>query len=914
MIENSPIFQMFKTIADASREVVLITSYQLKGAGDIEIVFCNKAFELVFKKEAENSIGKGVLNILNIQNDNVKRKLEDLILKGESIDKMDLFVGVEFNKKIWINFNIQTFTENNIQFNIWKQNDYHTENPFNYEIVSVENKINDIKLKIEEGLDPICFVDIKGRLLFANSVLLRALEYDEHELLSIGILSVLAQISKENAIDAFYATRQGIHQNYDVVLETKSGSHLNYSVSTYPFFIDEKISGVYYHGKDTTSLEILIKSERLSSEINSILLKNNSFLSNMNEAAKLLSLATGYECVEIWLPDKSYLKSSLFAHYYPDEPQFNKFYSISSTLQLNLKEDDVLITRKGKETSRKVTNLFLDDNFPRKLWAQNAGLKEGISFPIYIEDKIVAHFTFFSGSILLNFHSNLQLIKLVTNKIASNIQYIQQKNELNQIFNLSPDFLCILDISGKFINVNNTFINQFKINKNELFGKPFLLFVDENEYDFINHKLVELKNDKLVIFECEFRNPSLTDKTISLKWSLSLDSDEATIYGAAKDITLEKEYEKKLKESNERYILLSKATNDVMYEWDINNDVIYWQESFSKVFGHNITDLKSSYSYWSSFLHPVDESRVKGNFNSAKMNLDTNLMSEYRFRTADGSYKNILDRGILIYNENNELTKMVGTMQDITLLKESEVILEHLNNALQQRARQLQDLNKELEQFAYIVSHDLQEPLRMISSFMQLLLSENEATRTEKSELYINFAIDGANRMKRLIHDLLTYSRVGATEEDFIEIDCNLVLKETLQIYSQKIADTNAQIVILSKLPNIKAIHSLIGQVFDNFISNALKYNDKSFPILEIGYEESPTHFILKFKDNGIGIDSRYSDLVFMPFKRLHNLKEYSGTGIGLAVVKKIAEKHNGQLWLESTPKIGSTFYISFKK
>ena len=192
-------------------------------------------------------------------------------------------------------------------------------------------------------------------------------------------------------------------------------------------------------------------------------------------------------------------------------------------------------------------------------------------------------------------------------------------------------------------------------------------------------------------------------------------------------------------------------------------------------------------------------------------------------------------------------------------------------------------------------------------------MTENGPTKTEKSDLYINFAIDGANRMKRLIQDLLTYSRVGATEEDFVEIDCNLVLKETLQVYNQRIVGLKAE-VFATNLPKIKAIHSLIGQVFDNFISNALKYNDKPFPILEISYDESPTHFILKFKDNGIGIDSRYNNLVFMPFKRLHKSTEYSGTGIGLAVVKKIAEKHNGQISLESIPKIGSTFFISFKK
>lgn len=913
MIDNSAIFQMFKMLADASHEVVFITSFSLERRDFIKTNYCNKAFEVFFEKSAFDTNEKDVFDILNIQNEKIKNKLEDLLFKGDSAKQFDLFVGINLHEKKWINFDIQTFVENNIQFNIWKQNDYNTDATFKYELDSIENSINNVKLKIEDGLDPICFVDFKGKLLFANNILLRALEYEAHELFSVGILNIHEQSFRDIAVDAFYSTREGIHQNYNVTLETKTGSQLSYLVSTFPYSVDGKIAGVYYHGKETTSIEILLTSERLSTEINSMLAKNQSFSKNMNAVAKLLSEATGYDCVEVWLPDKSFSKSSLFAHCYPDEHPFQEFYSISSTLQLNLNEDDVLITRKGNDISRKVTNLFLEDNFPRKNWAQKAGLKEGISLPIYWDDKLVAHFTFFSKQSLLNFHSVFQLIKLVTNKIALNIQYIKQNNELNQIFNLSPDFLCIIDISGKFINANNTFCNQFKISNNDLFGKSFVSFVDEEKYDFINDKLIELKITKLVRFECEFKNPALTDKVISLEWSLSLDSEESIVYCAAKDITQKKEYEKRLKVSNDRYILLSKATNDVIYEWDVESNVIQWNESFSKVFGHHLTGLTSDYSYWTSFLHPAEENRVKGNFNSAKMNMDTKLVSEYKFRAFDGNYRNILDRGILIYDENNQLIKMVGSMQDITLLKESEITLEHLNNALQHRARQLQDLNKELEQFAYIVSHDLQEPLRMISSFMQLLLNENEHAKTEKSDLYINFAIDGANRMKRLIQDLLTYSRVGATEEDFVEIDCNLVLKETLQVYNQRIVDLKAE-VFTTQLPKIKAIHSLIGQVFDNLVSNALKYNDKSFPVLEISYEESPTHFILKFKDNGIGIDARYTDLVFMPFKRLHKSNEYSGTGIGLAVVKKIAEKHNGQLWLESIPKIGSTFFISFKK
>ena len=233
MIENSAIFQMFKMLADASHEVVFISSFSIEKKDLAQINYCNKAFGVFFRKEALEINGKDVFDILNIQNERIKSKLEDLLVKGESAKQFDLFVGVDSNEKMWINFDIQTFVENNIQFNIWKQNDYNNDAGFNYELISVENTINNIKLKIEDGLDPICFVDFKGKLLFANSILLRALEYEAHELFSIGILNVHKQTFRDLAIDYFYSTREGIHQNYNVTLETKTGCQLNYLVSSF---------------------------------------------------------------------------------------------------------------------------------------------------------------------------------------------------------------------------------------------------------------------------------------------------------------------------------------------------------------------------------------------------------------------------------------------------------------------------------------------------------------------------------------------------------------------------------------------------------------------------------------------------------------------------------------------------------
>jgi two-component system CheB/CheR fusion protein len=196
---------------------------------------------------------------------------------------------------------------------------------------------------------------------------------------------------------------------------------------------------------------------------------------------------------------------------------------------------------------------------------------------------------------------------------------------------------------------------------------------------------------------------------------------------------------------------------------------------------------------------------------------------------------------------------------------------------------------------------------------MQLLLNSKEISLNERSEQYIGFALDGANRMKRLIQDLLTYSRVGTTEEDFSELQLREMLRDTLVVYQQLIREKNAQISI-GNLPMVRGIRSLIQQILDNLLSNALKYNDKPQPTIHFDCVEERDYFILKVSDNGIGIDAKSFDLIYLPFKRLHNKVEYSGTGIGLAVCKKIADKHRGKIWVESTPGLGSTFFFSIRK
>lgn len=240
--------------------------------------------------------------------------------------------------------------------------------------------------------------------------------------------------------------------------------------------------------------------------------------------------------------------------------------------------------------------------------------------------------------------------------------------------------------------------------------------------------------------------------------------------------------------------------------------------------------------------------------------------------------------------------------------------LKKLNRDLKTRAEELAISNAELERFAYVASHDLQEPLRMVSGFMNLLEKKYRDQLDEKARQYIQFAVDGSGRMRRIILDLLEYSRIGKNKVKYEEVDLNKILDLIVQQNQSKIERTGAELNI-PDLPVIKAAASSLEQMFQNLISNALKYrHSERKPVIRVDWEEQQTHWQFSVSDNGIGIESRYYEKVFDVFQRLHNKDEYTGTGIGLAICKKIAENYGGEIWVESDYPKGSTFYFTICK
>jgi len=247
------------------------------------------------------------------------------------------------------------------------------------------------------------------------------------------------------------------------------------------------------------------------------------------------------------------------------------------------------------------------------------------------------------------------------------------------------------------------------------------------------------------------------------------------------------------------------------------------------------------------------------------------------------------------------------------LVDRQTVELRRLNEQATEANKQLEHKNKELEQFAYVASHDLQEPLRTISSFVSLLQQQYKGRFDERADKYMNFITGATDRMKTLINDLLEYSRIGRQKE-FTQIDCNELVREVVSDLQLAIKEAGAE-VSWEQLPVITAYRTEMKQIIQNLITNAIKFRKKDTPpqimIYAIRKEE---HWQFSVKDNGIGIDPKHSERIFVIFQRLHTRSEYEGSGIGLSNCRKIAELHGGKIWVESKPGEGSNFSFTIKE
>jgi len=455
---------------------------------------------------------------------------------------------------------------------------------------------------------------------------------------------------------------------------------------------------------------------------------------------------------------------------------------------------------------------------------------------------------------------------------------------------------------------NKQATNLIGFPKEEIIGKNIWeVFPDAIDSDFYRKYHYAMKNGEIIRFESKYET--------SGKWF------EVNVYPSVTglsvyltDVTLRKEVDERLIQANERFEKVAEATNDAIWDWDIEKNTLYWGGGYKALFGHDSYDISSNLQSWADRIHPDDVERVTNSLNASINSGQTYWSEEYRYMKHNGTFAYVVDRGVAIRDSSGKVNRMVGAITDISERRLHEEELESINQTLEAKTYALQRSNEELEQFAFVASHDLQEPLRMISSFMDLLHRKYEKDLDDKALQYIKFAIDGSKRMKQIILDLLDFSRSSRATEEKENIDLNEILLDYKQLRRKIIQESGASIQTV-ELPVLHTHRTQITQILHSLLDNAIKYVRKGeIPEILLDVKSNEAEWVFSVKDNGIGIDPQFYDKIFIIFQRLHNRDEYSGTGIGLSIVKRSVEFLGGKVWLESVLDVGTTFYFTIPK
>ncbi len=366
-----------------------------------------------------------------------------------------------------------------------------------------------------------------------------------------------------------------------------------------------------------------------------------------------------------------------------------------------------------------------------------------------------------------------------------------------------------------------------------------------------------------------------------------------------------KQGEKSLERLYHQNELILNAAGEGIFGLDIQGKHTFVNPAAAQMLGYTVNELigRHSHTLWhykksDGSSYPVVECPIYAAYKDGRVH----HRDDEVFWRKDGTCFPVTYTSTPIIEDGN-IVGAVVTFRDITERKQAEEELKKLSDEL---ARS----NADLQQFAYTASHDLQEPIMVVAGFVNLLAKRYKGKLDEKADEFIEHAIDGTKRMQVLIKDLLDYSRVGSTGKSFTPTDCLSALDKA--VFNLQIAIKESGAVIThDDLPTVMADSSQLIRLFQNLISNAIKFRGKEAPRIHISAKQKEDEWIFSFKDNGIGIDPKFSDQIFVMFQRLHTKKEYPGTGIGLATCKKIIERHGGRIWVESEPGKGSTFFFS---
>jgi PAS domain S-box-containing protein len=491
-------------------------------------------------------------------------------------------------------------------------------------------------------------------------------------------------------------------------------------------------------------------------------------------------------------------------------------------------------------------------------------------------------------------------------------QLAQMESRYRGLLEAAPDAMVVVNQSGEIVLLNVQAEKHFGYSRDELVGQKMKNIIPEGFAERLVADGTRTSAESLAQqigagIELTGRRKDGSDFPIEIMLSPLESVDGILVTAAIRDISVRKAAENHLaemvRELSIKHRLLDsivEGTTDLIYSRDLENRFTLANSSCAKIFERTVTDVvgrsmrellpNDSYDAVVRSDQEVIQTGATCTIEEvAEIDGITRL-----FLTTKGPYR----------DADLKIIGTIGISREITERKRAE---EHLVKTVAELKRS----NDELGQFAYVASHDLQEPLRMVASYTQLLAKRYKGRLDADADEFIAYAVDGSNRMQGLIQDLLTYSRAGAAGKTLIEISSENALNEALTNLRATIQESGA-VVTHDALPAITTDDTQLAQLFQNLVGNAIKYRSAAVPCVHVSAAKNGgKEWVFSVRDNGMGIDPQYFERIFILFQRLHGREDFKGTGIGLAICKKILERLGGRIWVESQPEKGSTFYFA---
>jgi PAS domain S-box-containing protein len=477
--------------------------------------------------------------------------------------------------------------------------------------------------------------------------------------------------------------------------------------------------------------------------------------------------------------------------------------------------------------------------------------------------------------------------------------------QFRSLFEAAPDAILIVDSTGRIILVNEQTEQLFGYHRLELHGQLIEALLPERfvaghvalRDGYIGAPRTRPMGSGLSL---SGRRRDGSEVPVEISLSPVIGAAGQQVIAIVRDVTERREAERMLAEQTaqlkERSELLDLAGDAILVRGASDGDILFWNHGAELLYGWTKDEAIGCVSH--ELLHtqyPVSFAEIE-----TELVRNQSWRGELVHTCKNGRQVTVDSRWTVEHDLDGQPRAYLELNTDITARKQAELDLQRL-------AAELSRSNAELEQFTYVASHDLQEPLRMVASYTQLLARRYQGKLDEDADEFIHYAVDGAKRMQELIQDLLSYARVGSAGSAFDRVNCQELVAELTSDMRSTLESASADVRVGS-LPQVSGDQVQLRQVFQNLIGNAVKYCGNERPRIDISAERSDGTWTFSVRDNGIGIEPQYTEQVFSMFKRLHGRDRYEGTGIGLAICKKIVERHGGRIWVESQPGDGSTF------